>query len=73
MSSIAISDLRVTGLSLFEDQESYLSDIDDTELSMVEGGVPFIVFATASSVECVTFVASLISGAAAGIAAVTKL
>ncbi|MBW4641942.1 MAG: hypothetical protein KME23_02800 [Goleter apudmare HA4340-LM2] len=73
MSSIAISDLRVTGLSLFEDQESYLSDIDDAELSTVEGGVAFTVFLAASSVECATFVASLIGGAAAGISAVLKL
>jgi hypothetical protein len=74
MSSIAISDLRVTGLSLFEDSESYLQEISDAELGIVNGGTsPVVVFATASSVECATFVASLIVGATAGISAVTKL
>ena len=38
MSAITISNLAPPGLSLFQDQESYLADISSTELGMVNGG-----------------------------------
>ncbi|WP_149030958.1 hypothetical protein [Moorena producens] len=72
MASIAIYDLKVAGLSLFEDQESYLADINDFELGTLNGGIgPTII--TASSPECVTFAAGFIVGVGGGIYAALKL
>lgn len=39
MASIKINDLDVAGMSLFQDPESYLDEVDDNELALVKGGV----------------------------------
>lgn len=39
MSSITVYSLDAAGLSLFNDQESYLDNINDAELAKVNGGV----------------------------------
>lgn len=68
MSSIAISELKETGLSLFEDQESYLNEVNGEELSPINGAsTPVITFVTASSPECAAFTAGIITGASASV------
>ncbi len=38
MSTINISDLRSTGADLFSDSESYMSELGDSELDIINGG-----------------------------------
>lgn len=65
MSSITVSNLETTGLSLFNDKESYLNEIKDAELAMINGGGTLAGFITASSGECVAFGYAAAKGAAA--------
>nr|AVH79604.1 hypothetical protein [Nostoc sp. PCC 9205] len=46
MASITVSNLNVAGLDLFNDQESYLSEVTDDELGLTHGGISptFIAF-----------------------------
>jgi len=39
MSNISISDLPSTGSDLFSDSESYMSELDDSELNIINGGL----------------------------------
>lgn len=70
MSAIKISNLEAAGLSLFNDQESYLNELNDAELGTINGGGTPAIWATASSVECATFIASGIVSLAGGIGAI---
>jgi hypothetical protein len=38
MASIKISDLRPAGSDLFSDSESYISELGDSELNIINGG-----------------------------------
>jgi hypothetical protein len=38
MASIKISELRPTGLELFQDTESFLNELTDNEVGVIEGG-----------------------------------
>ena len=38
MATIKISDLRSTGSELFSDSESYINDLGDSELDIINGG-----------------------------------
>lgn len=69
MSSITISELKVTGLDLFEDQESYLTEVSDAEMSAANGGftTPVVTFITASSPECAAFAGGIVAGAAVSV------
>jgi hypothetical protein len=72
MSTIAINDLNLAGLSLFEDKETYLSDVNDNELNIVNGGftTPVCIFTVASSIECAGFATSVIASAGGAISIV---
>lgn len=39
MASIKIYDLNVAGTSLFQDRESYLDELNDSDLAIVKGGI----------------------------------
>ncbi|MBW4500513.1 MAG: hypothetical protein KME57_13360 [Scytonema hyalinum WJT4-NPBG1] len=39
MATINISDLRPTGSELFSDSEGYMSELGDSELDIVNGGI----------------------------------
>lgn len=59
MASIKVSNLDAAGLSLFNDQESYLNDIKEADLTVVNGGAsPAVSLAPASSVACATAAAA---------------
>lgn len=58
MAFIEISDLNLTGMDLFQDRETYLDEVKDSDLAIVKG---------AATPTTVPFVASLISGAAASV------
>ncbi|HEY9623168.1 MAG TPA: hypothetical protein V6C78_22620 [Crinalium sp.] len=44
MATITIHDLRPTGFDLFSDDETYISDLGDSELSTLSGGALFETF-----------------------------
>jgi hypothetical protein len=39
MASITVSNLNVAGLDLFNDQESYLTEVTENELGLTHGGI----------------------------------
>lgn len=43
MSDIKISELRSSGLELFQDSESFLNDLSDQEVGLIEGSDGFLV------------------------------
>jgi hypothetical protein len=63
VSSVVISELKTTGLNLFEDKESYLDEVNETELTQTIGGATPV-----SVVATVQFAGGLIQGAAASVA-----
>ncbi len=45
MASIKISDLRPSGFDLFEDSESFLEELNDENMGIINGGMtPTILF-----------------------------
>jgi hypothetical protein len=71
MSTIKISDLRPTGSELFSDSESYMSELGDNELDIINGGA-------ITTPVCISISYSLIrasmssAGCARSVVAVTK-
>lgn len=53
MADILISDLHPTGHELFSESESYLSDLEATELNATGGVLPVIVVVTTVSIGLV--------------------
>ncbi|MEA5507511.1 hypothetical protein VB735_31340 [Halotia wernerae UHCC 0503] len=55
MATINISNLYPTGSDLFSDSESYMTDLGDSELDNVNGGISSIMLriAAKSSLRCV--------------------
>jgi hypothetical protein len=41
MSKLKVSDLHSTGYQLFQDSESFLLDIKDEEINLIQGGIIF--------------------------------
>ncbi len=49
MANIVISELRPVGIELFDGSESFMSDLNDSELDLTKGGmtpvlIPFLAF-----------------------------
>jgi hypothetical protein len=70
MSSIAISDLDLTGISLFVDRESYLDEVTSEDFDSIHGGSsPICAFAAASSAECAAFAIGVVRSAVMALSA----
>lgn len=55
MANIKVFDLNSTGFKLFSDSESYMNELDDSEVDIVNGGcyTPTFPLCARSSIRCV--------------------
>lgn len=67
MASILVQNLNQNGLSLFEDHESYLNELQESELTSAYGGVFFTIAASPTIGKGLAVLGVAATGFAAGV------